>query len=40
MEQEILTPAALWRDFDPTTEPLEVNIVKEEERNGIVYKRV
>ena len=40
MEQEILTPAALWRDFDPTTGPLEVNIVKEEERNGIVYKQV
>ncbi len=40
MENEILTPAALWKDYDPEAEPLETNVVKEEEENGILFKQV
>lgn len=36
--ETVLTSAALWQDFDPTAEPLDVNVLKTEETDGIVTK--
>lgn len=37
---EILTSKALWENYDPTAEPLDVNVFKIIERDGIVTKHL
>lgn len=37
---EILNPQALWENYDPTAEPLELNVFKTEERDGLIIKRM
>lgn len=36
--ETVLTSAALWQDFDPAAEPLDVNVLKTEEFDGIAMK--
>ncbi len=36
--ETVLTSTALWQDFDPSAEPLDVNVLKTEEADGIVIK--
>lgn len=36
--ETVLTSAALWQDFDPSAEPLDVNVLKTEETDGIFIK--
>lgn len=38
--EKVLTSKALWQDFDPQSEPLETNVLKTEEKDGIVMKTV
>lgn len=37
---KVLTSKALWQDFDPQIEPLETNVLKMEEQDGIITKTV
>lgn len=36
--ETVITSTALWEDFDPSAEPLDVNVLKTEEFDGIVIK--
>lgn len=38
--ETVLTSTALWKDFDPQAEPLEVNELKTEEKDGVITKTV
>lgn len=38
--EQLYTSTTLWQDFDPTSEDLDVNILKTTEQNGIVTKQV
>ncbi len=38
--ETVLTSTALWKDFDPQAEPLEVNELRTEEKDGIFTKTV
>ena len=37
---EILNSKALWENYDPTAEPLEINVFKTVERDGLVVKQL
>ena len=38
--EKVLTSKALWQNFDPQNEPLETNVLKTEEKDGITVKTV
>ncbi|MCM1289547.1 MAG: hypothetical protein NC132_02710 [Corallococcus sp.] len=38
--EKFLTSAALWQDFDPAAEPLDINLLKTAEQDGIVTQTV
>lgn len=37
---EILTSQALWENYDPTAEPMELNVFKTVEQDGLIVKRL
>lgn len=37
---EILNSQALWENYDPSAEELELNVFKTEEKDGLIYKRM
>ena len=40
MEYKFMTPLQVWENFNPTSEDLAVDVIRNQEIDGVVYEKI